>query len=1142
MPPRRPIQQPQQPNPALQDVWNTLQTEKRPLAIQDFQGYDSKVVASALNQLHQAGYVYPIEGLWAPTQAMLQAEDPLFDPSNYPGDSPAAEIIDISQLPIKTFIAKAFMPAITHFLSIHPEYGKVITAQLQSEHSKTGFAGDVQSLLSGKYVKFMPSNKSIPKYEYPEMLSSVEQAIAEMISEMQKYHPQLKGKLPSVAANKNASDLFSQIMQAQGPQLIASILNSAGGRFGNALSVEDIQGAITRSEAMKLIAGKRVNKETFQNYLYNAVVNSTYAKEHDILIVRMDRPTTIDILSRQITSNKGRAGEIVNNFRKSLSGGGIEELSFIFSGYNFPNTNLSESDLSGVTLSSSDFTSSDFSRTKFDKAKIRNCDLSQAKFIDAGLNAITAFTDNNIEGTDFKGAGLKKNFPDESNQGNPINLNFREIEHSKEGLQTALSLKNHSVHSLPLEEEELGDARAVAKALEGVLQHRSIVSSLSLIAMSEDEATQFKQWIADPSAIPSFLPSENVMEWLVERNKKGELAPLGLSKADVNKLFGRARNLTAQPVEKVISPEEQKKVAQDQMVQQFISLHKDAEEFPIDDLLNLLQEPQGELRNFLSAYGPMLSQGEARAILHGLESSLKQYHIPKSITPKKWIKAFPYSTRMSNFSGEDHSVSGGGKQFGVAIRPDMALMSPELSLATDKAINDSGTHLNGALAFSRIMPYHYTEYAVRGNEPPTTKNVWFISEMQSDSYQKGNDEIKEKAQAKAFRDYFRHWPEVLLSAIITQAQKAGIDEIWMPEGKEVVAKTGTSSVKEDSWDYSYDRPAKAYGGVLKSIGENLKLDPGSGYDRTTSMVYVINISGVKKKASLELCDASLFLIAAEIDNYRENLIHHMNYVIDNNLPKFPVIAKYITVDMLAQFAFKTFFEEYGIPEELRNDPIFVSDVKKVLDDEFGVKVWDPPYIDWLYWLQKAFNDVLYYVHNQRHNIQPDMTVTDQELARDWFGFWITDQVPTDMKGAFWFKTKFISTIQALVKGQGLGDILSQAYIPPQTQEERTQQIIHPTDTGEGEKELEGLSGEPLPEEDESLKLEAPREEKAPETNPKFMSPNEKRHAIDKYLDELKAAKEAQDAGKVQEITQKLKELTTASLELVDDSFPSLRIA
>ena len=232
MPPRRPIQQPQQPNPALQDVWNTLQTEKRPLAIQDFQGYDSKVVASALNQLHQAGYVYPIEGLWAPTQAMLQAEDPLFDPSNYPGDSPAAEIIDISQLPIKTFIAKAFMPAITHFLSIHPEYGKVITAQLQSEHSKTGFAGDVQSLLSGKYVKFMPSNKSIPKYEYPEMLSSVEQAIAEMISEMQKYHPQLKGKLPSVAANKNASDLFSQIMQAQGPQLIASILNSAGGRFG----------------------------------------------------------------------------------------------------------------------------------------------------------------------------------------------------------------------------------------------------------------------------------------------------------------------------------------------------------------------------------------------------------------------------------------------------------------------------------------------------------------------------------------------------------------------------------------------------------------------------------------------------------------------------------------------------------------------------------------------------------------------------------------------------------------------------------------------------------------------------------------------------------------------------------------------
>jgi len=1308
-------------NPVIQDVWNKLKTERRPLSVQDFVGLDPKLVANALASLYRQGYVYNVEGLWAPTQATVTNKAKTYTPTE--------EITGV-KLPSKNFFDNYLAPVLSHFLKIHPEYKATFDFLFKNPVYRKGITEDIQKILSREYVKFDPRKATIPRYKYPEILNSVEQALVEELGEINKYHSSLKGKVPSVATNKATADFFNQLMQTQGDQIIANVLNEAGlGRPGHILTEAEIKQTIANGSVKEVIKNKRIDKVVFQDYLYNAISNSSYAKEHNILVEGMGDEDILRIFGMQLQANLKRAADVINNFRSS---GLVKKYPGILSGRDLKEANFTLADLSDLMIANSDFTDANFSNAKFDGARIKNNNFYKAKFIDASLVNVAAFEDNIIGQADFQGAAIPKGFPDESNTGIPINLNFHEIAHSEEGLDAALNLKSHSVHSLPLEEEEIDDAKAIMKALHGVLQHRNVLSSLKLSweepdpvelakemydsgewlsyvpsngkamkkprkyqpgelvaklvdsehpasgkyyyvasystpgtgnyillnaqgqvrksqnirkiellspeqkdivfgqelptpslsslsltasSLTEAQVQQLRTWIQDPEALPDFLPPDS-MNWLVLKNKSGELAAAGLVKAEINKLFGRARNLSA-PKEPVISPEEQKKQLQNQSIEQFINKYKDAEEFPVEDVLSLMSETQGELRNLISAYGPMLSQAEARAILYGLASSLNQYHVPKSVTPKKWIKAFPYSVSMNNLSdtGTAHGVAGRGKQFGILIRPNLAQMSPELANSTMIAIEEAGTHLRGALAFSRIMPYHYTSIGYRGTESPTVKNVWFISEMQSDAYQKGNDEIKSKEKARAFRNYFRHWPEVLLGAIITQAQKAGVDEIWMPEGKEVIAKTDASKLKEDSWDYAYDRPAKAYGGRLKSIGDNILLDPGSSYKRTTNMAYVIDISGIKQKASLKVAweepeiannteeliqllapyqvwelsnttpkfylylgekpslfetsdspsnytvrgvytelltnnpgelivylplekeypltlvaedwrkldkEANLRTFAKAIDDYKDNIIHHMKFIIDENLPKFQVISKYVTMDMLAQFAFRTFFDEYGVPEELKNDSEFIGDVKKVFEDEFGARIWEPPYIDWLHWLQKALNDVLYYVHNQRHNVQPDMTVSDQELARDWFNFWLQDQVPSDIKGAPWFVSKFIPAVRQLVKEQGLGDVLSRDFIPPQTMEERTQQIIHPSDTGEGEKILEGEGEGLLPEEE--VKTQFPGQEK----NVKFLSPTERRKTIDKYLDELSTAQESGDNAKVNEIKQKLQELSASS--------------
>jgi death-on-curing protein len=285
-----------------------------------------------------------------------------------------------------------------------------------------------------------------------------------------------------------------------------------------------------------------------------------------------------------------------------------------------------------------------------------------------------------------------------------------------------------------------------------------------------------------------------------------------------------------------------------------------------------------------------------------------------------------------------------------------------------------------------------------------------------------------------------------------------------------------------------------------------------------------------RRASLKFSDLQDY----PWDEIKHNLEHHFDYIINENRKKFPDVEEYVTDEMMAQFAYKTFFMEYNIPGVWRGDPEFVDEVKRIIKDDLGYKIYSPPYIDWFHWIQKAWDDIRYFLKNQRENIAPDMNVSDQELARDWLKLWQEEkQVPMDIQRAVWYHSVFLKAIQIMFEDKGLGDVLGTEYQAPQSPEERTEQILRPN-TGVNEDEGDipvDREGNPIPKEEDiwagtnykPSKEEVPTEE-VPEVN------------TDELLDELHDAISKGDTAKADEIKKKLNGLQSKSSLKLDGNY------
>jgi uncharacterized protein YjbI with pentapeptide repeats len=1057
-----------------------------------------------------------------------------------------------------------FDAALIHFLQMHPEYKETITQIKKSEHNWKGMIDDIRKMTRGEYTRFMTG---APAYSYPETISSIEHALAEMMAELQKYHPQMKTKLPSVLKNKNASDYATSFLKEKGDQWLSSVLQQF--ELGIVVRQQDLVRNSTIQDAIQM-APRNANKEAIGRYLVSAVAQfaKAHAQDLHVLVEGMSREVASHILNMQLLHAKQEAGQIVNRFASSWGGEGTSTQGLIIGKAlegDFTRANFSNAQLTGAVIDQCMAINADFSGADFSKSKVSNCDFTGAKFVGANFKSISSFTDNDISHADFREAVLQnKDFPNMSNKGEPVNLTFKELwKHDVAHAKMLVNQPDRATHSINMGEGEKNNARHLIKALDGVLRGRSLLSfMLRKASLSPEDVASLKAWIEDPAKVPPLVAGKSAdvaFKEMVERNKSGELRASGLSGADVNKLFGRCRNLMASPALEV-DPAELARQAKDKSIQDFITRHAGSKSIPASELLALLDKQEvvecptchtkgpasafedsdepdtmiyrcpnekcknrvfarPELDQLLASYGNRpIPQTELNILLHGLVSGVKGFH-HNDITPvTKHIKSYPHSSHVVDFKNVESAVAGANSgQFGIIDVPNYSMMPRDMGVATQNIIDNTGTHILSAMSFSRIQPMYYDEVPKRGG-PPIHKEVWFITEMQSDSFQKGSDLSRSwglnKGFVNRFRSYFSNWPEVLLNDIIQHAVSSGVDEIWMPQGDDVARKTSDIHV---DWTRYYDRPAKAFGGVLKHLPEPVTLDPGSSYSSKCTEAYIIDLSSAKKTAGLKL---TFVRYAEAAEAYRDRLIHHVQWVLDNNKDKFPDVAKYVTPEMMIQFAYRTFFDEYQIPAELRNDPEFNKELRDIIHEKFGADVGAPPYLDWNHWMQKAWDDVRFFIKNQKQ-ISPDMSSSDEELARDWYDLWQKETVPQDIKAAPWYSTEFLPRVVAMLKDKGLGDVTDQSFRMPPSPEERTRSITNPTDNDEGEEVLEGPQHELIP----GGETEKPQE---PIVLPGAPDKHDVRHMIDEYLDKLNKAQQAGNTELADRIKRRLQELSTLS--------------
>lgn len=344
------------------------------------------------------------------------------------------------------------------------------------------------------------------------------------------------------------------------------------------------------------------------------------------------------------------------------------------------------------------------------------------------------------------------------------------------------------------------------------------------------------------------------------------------------------------------------------------------------------------------------------------------------------------------------------------------------------------------------------------------------------------------------------------------------------EGKVLVVGPAKSLIKYDETGSLQDAIDEEYM-TPDELSVAVAVDPNDSMERYEKIVWSAN--EIEVTPSIEETTSSLKLpyqtlkVYSEYDweRIKDDLVHHFRFVIDHNRENFPDVQQYATDDMIGQFAWNTFFTEYHISQQWVRDPEFVSKCLDIVKDELNITIMPQPFIDWLYWLQKAWDDVRWFIKNQKE-ISPDLNTSNQELARDWMSLWKQEQIPMDIKLSSWYKSLFLPTIGKMLEDKGLGDVFSESYLPPPPSD--INNILNPPDKDEGEKEFVDREGNPI------------REEEQPENKgvklPSFdvdEIEKERQRLMDGYLDDLNEAMRKGDTQKVQKLKDWLHELNSS---------------
>lgn len=194
------------------------------------------------------------------------------------------------------------------------------------------------------------------------------------------------------------------------------------------------------------------------------------------------------------------------------------------------------------------------------------------------------------------------------------------------------------------------------------------------------------------------------------------------------------------------------------------------------------------------------------------------------------------------------------------------------------------------------------------------------------------------------------------------------------------------------------------------------------------------------------------------------------------------------------------------------DPEHVRHLKEIMSG-YGYELPEPPWVLWVELYNSIWNSTLKTMQSTREK-NPNLGLSDVELARDAFQA-VIDNVLTDaIKGAPWYETEFLGGLRRLFMDAGYGDVTDTGFIEPS--EPDVQDVMRGGDTPGGQ--LIGPEGEPMgPDE--------PRDD-----DPIFREPSPRdieetrQELLDDLLDQLSAAKQAGDAERVEQLKKQMREL------------------
>jgi hypothetical protein len=1046
------------------------------------------------------------------------------------------------------------------FKQRHPEY-KVFYERMESDPAKLrSFFNDTRKYFKGGPITspqfFNPDKmKAYWKSDVIPPQTSLEAAFAHEIGFMVMHAAPLTRQLPSIKDIRTGRTYLTTFQSKATPQRLQRAFSALNIRPGHVLSkgeIDDIVADVVGAAYPATVGDSDSIALGVEQVMMSAIPPSSL-----VFLPHTPKETIAPALDGTLKAgNVEPFNTFVNTEDNHLLKAVVEML--FAEGADYSNKNLQGLNLgfsARVSIVGVNFSGANLAGAKFTGQTVRNCNFANANMTGVSLVG-TTFEKNVLAGADFTDVvGISdegSKFSLKSNSGIPKNFVMRKVRQEPTRIKDIVAMTpamfGHS-NVVRSPEDELS-ARAAGRIIREYLQRKNVLASLKFGAspsqtpqgVTDEQVQQLQAWVANEAEVPQFLASAgpaipDPMQWFAKMNKAKAFTGK-LSTADIQTLFGRFRGLTGKTVQHGEGDARQQKTPPpakptvESLVAKYQTTYGDAPP-TVESLKSLGLDPEGGYAELMGLLGEQVSDKELFNVYHQLVGALNNFHLNSAVAPIRPYSSVPVSSYMSNLVNTKNHVAGAGVQFGIAITPDYGKMPAKVVGPTKTAIDTGGTHLADSIAFSRITPLSYET-----NDPATgtvvSKYVWYISEMQSDAYQKGNDHLSAE-QTAIFRQYYRHWPENLLNTILEQAARAGVDEVWMPPHEEVEIKTrGFSSIeqpgKQANWSMAYDRPAKVFGGQRKNVGVSITLDPKSNYDRKASEFYVIP---VKKQAGNEGKTGGLlgalmpFLKFATItpDGFK-NMKHHVEWVIEHNRAdeRFAPYEAYVTDEQLAQFAYDSFFAEYHVDRT----PEHEQELKTFLGEEYGYTIASPQF-DWLHWIKKAEDDIKYYIHGNTQ-IQGG-SVGKEELGRDWYQDWVINTLPPAIKGSP-MKDQFLASVRRMLIDRGYGDVTLTGYVPPSADEDRYQQIVNPPDTGEGMGI--GPDGGELPEEPPQGDLA--ETEKPAEPTIQFAPPGEHeqrglvQEEIDRLLDKMKNAQTPEEKERIRRRLHEISTLATLRFE------------